>query len=71
MLGCNRFEQHQFDFFGGKGPVFNSAGDNDELTLVDDNGSVPKLHLQTAPKHQKHLVFIGMIVPNELALDLH
>ena len=43
---------------------------DDELAFPDNRLVIPKLHPQRAFDHQKHFVFVFMVVPDEFALEL-
>jgi hypothetical protein len=43
---------------------------DEELALPEGDGSVPKLERQLAVEHEKHLVLVLVVVPDELPLEL-
>lgn len=51
--------------------MFNPSIYDDEIAFGKCLGSIAKLHAKAAAKHEKELIFLGMRMPNELALKLH
>src|SRR6266705_349675 len=70
-----RFKEQDFAFLFRKGPVFDAAGHDDELTGLDPLGAIisvfAKVHSEAALHHQKHFVFILVVMPGEWAFELH
>ena len=56
--------------FLGSGAMFDSAGHDDEFTLVDYFDAFSELHLEGAPDDEKELVLLVVLVPDEFALEL-
>ena len=72
MLGGDGFDQGEPGFFGGGGVVANAAGDDEELTGVEEDvASVGwgAADAQLAAEDQEHLVLMGVGVPGKLSLD--
>src|SRR5580704_16551331 len=64
-----RFNQKEFDLFFGKWLVLNALGDDEHLPRPDMHGAVAKIDAQFAIENQKRLVSLGVIMPDEVALD--
>ena len=47
--------------------VFNPAWDDKKLSRIDPDVAVPKAHEQSSADYQKQLIFLFMMVPDELA----
>jgi hypothetical protein len=50
--------------------MFNAARDDDKFPFVDNGFVAAKLHPQFAFHHQKKLVFVVMMMPDKVALEL-
>src|SRR5207249_10029418 len=62
----------QLDFaIAGAGTVLRATWDYEQLSGFERNGAVAQLHVERAVKHQEQFVGLVMLVPDELALDLH
>lgn len=57
-------------FLVGDWAVLDLVWDNDKFTFLEPDVPVAKLHAKSAFDHEKHLVFIVMMVPEELSLKL-
>jgi len=68
--GGGRLEQHDTALLVGNGFMFDLPRHNDELALLHRDRSVPELHPELSLDYQEHLVFVVMVVPDELALKL-
>src|SRR5437588_12397412 len=62
--------QHDLHFFISGRAVLDAVRHDDELAFPDNRLVIPKLHPQRAFDHQKHFVFVFMVVPDEFALEL-
>src|SRR6185436_3736642 len=51
--------------------MLNTAGDNDEFTLVQLNVTILQLHHEASLVHEKHFVFIVVMMPDKLAFEFH
>ena len=67
--GC-RFEEHHFDFMVGYGAMLDSTRNYYEIAFGEGDGSVAELHSEASAYDKEELVFGGVIVPDELALEL-
>ena len=69
------FQQHHVSFLVGGRKVFDAARDDEELARVDDDFALGAVlvdsHPQRALHHEEQLIFIVMVMPHELALELH
>src|SRR4029077_16639514 len=65
-----RFNQDDVDFFVGDGTMFDAARDDDKFPFVDDGLVAAKLHAQAPFDDQKKLVFVVMMMPDKVALEL-
>ncbi len=64
------FEEDDPAFFLGDGPMFGSAGDDDELAGFDPFVVVAELHAEAAFDDEKHFVFEVVMVEDEGAVEL-
>jgi hypothetical protein len=58
-------------FLVGDGAMLDASRDDDQFTRADDGFVAAKFHAQRALDDEEQFVFDIMVVPNELALDLH
>ena len=63
-------EQHDFRFSVRYRSMLDASRDDEELAGMEVDDLISKLHPKRASDDQKHLVFVGMGVPHELALNL-
>src|ERR1700680_2804989 len=66
--GCRLKEDHPA-FFVSHGTMLDSPGNDNELAFLQPPLPVAELHPEAAFRHQEHLVFLVMMVPDELALE--
>src|ERR1700676_1313912 len=66
--GCRLKEDHPA-FFVSHGTMLDSPGNDNELAFLQPHLPVAELHPEAAFRHQEHLVFLVMMVPDELALE--
>ena len=70
-----RFKEQDLAFLFRKGPVFDAAGHDNELAGFDPLGAIisgfTKVHPEAALHHQKHFVFIFVMMPGERPFELH
>jgi len=52
------------------GPVLDAARDDEEFALAEDDGAVAELDVDGAAHDVEKLVFLGVMVPDELPLEL-
>ena len=71
VLDGGGFEEQYFDFVVGYGAVVDSAGHYYEVAFGERDGSVAELHAEAAANDEEELVFGGVIVPDEFALELN
>lgn len=64
------FEEHDGAFVFGDGLVLDAAGDDAELSFAERDHAVSKVQIELAGEDEEHLVFIGMVMPDVLALKL-
>jgi hypothetical protein len=69
--GGSGLEQQYMYFFFAYGPVLYHPGHNYKLSFVYFHGPVAEFHFQPAFYHHEHLVFMLVVVPNELAFELY
>src|SRR5579864_1330840 len=65
-----RLEEHDPALLLGHGAMFNSARDDDEFAFLDPLVVVRKVHAEAAPDHEKHFVFVFVMVEDEFAYKL-
>ncbi len=70
MFDLDRFKQQQMNLLGSHRTVLDASRNDDELALMQCEGSIPELYLERAFQNQEKLVFAGMRVPDEFALNL-
>lgn len=59
------------NFIVRNGHVLNTAGNNDEFSFPNCHLPVPELHQKRSLDHEKELVFVFVVMPDKLALELH
>ena len=74
MLGGDGFEEQDAGARVGDGVVLKPAGDDDDLAGVDDLFDdfalfVAHLHPKAAGEDEEEFVFVGVVVPGELAFE--
>ncbi len=55
----------------GDRPVLNASGHDQELASLKLNTPISELHAEPTIHDQEEFIFVIMLVPNELALELH
>lgn len=68
---ARRFEEHDLDFLPGGGLVFDTPRNNEKFAGRQRHDAIPQSHLQHAAMDQKEFVFVLMVMPDELAFELH
>jgi hypothetical protein len=63
-----RLEQQDVRLLVGHRAVFDAAGDDEELALLQPDVTVPEFHAEAALHDEEQLVLAVMLVPDELAL---
>jgi hypothetical protein len=63
-------EEQNPAFFVGDGLVLDSAGHDDELARFEFDAFVSEFDAEAALYHQEHLVFVLVVMPDELAFQL-
>ena len=53
------------------GPMLDAARHDQELALLDPLLPIAKVHPESAPDDQEQLVFVLVVMPDELPLELH
>ena len=66
-----RFKKNHRGFFIRARPVLYSARNHTVLAGTETDYAVAKLHSHFATPHQEHFVFVVVVMPRELALELH
>src|SRR5262249_19087665 len=61
--------QHDVDFLVRDGAMLYAARHDDEFTRADSLLAIAKFHSQRAMHHEKELVLVIVMMPDELALD--
>jgi hypothetical protein len=51
--------------------VLNTTRNDVELAFFEDNDSVSQMNAQLALEYEEEFIFVGVMVPNELAFDFH
>src|SRR5262249_28040870 len=64
-------KQDDLGFLFGERPVLHATRDDDEFAGADADFAVPQLHPHAALHDEKHLVLVVVMMPDELALELH
>ena len=64
------FEENDPAFLVGYGTVLDSAGDHQKLAFFNPHVTVTQLHTEAAFDHQKHFVFIFVVMEDELTFQL-
>src|SRR5271155_3288089 len=65
-----RLEEHHGTLLGCARAVLGAAWDDDELTFADLNVTGAQLHGEAAFDYEEHLVFMIVMVPEEVSLEL-
>src|SRR5215831_2287677 len=68
--GGGRLEEHDVTLHVSDGFVFDFPRHNDEFALLQGDRLVTELHSELSLDYQEHLVFVVMVMPDELALKL-
>ena len=71
VFDLRRLEQHHCNFLLSHWTMLHAAWNNQKLAFVQRNAAISKFHAEPAAHHQKQFVFLGVAVPNKLALKLH
>src|SRR5205807_6866562 len=66
-----RLEKKNVRFFIRDRPVLDAGGYDQELTFLEPDIPFPELHPESAFDHEKQLVFLLMVMPDERALKLY
>src|SRR5205085_6804354 len=64
-------EQQDVYFFGSHGQMLHSLRNDDEFAGIQFDRSVAQVDGQSALDDKEELIFVLMLVPDELALKLH
>src|ERR1700722_1913110 len=64
------FEQQDPTLFFGDGTMFHSARHHDKFSLFNPHVAFAELYAESSSYHQGHLIFIVMMMKDELALKL-
>ena len=62
-------KEDDFDFFGGDGPVFDAAWDDEHFSGVECDALVAEFHGEAAAVDEEKLIFVFMMVPVESAFE--
>ena len=62
------FDQDDVDFLVSGGAVLDAARNDDKFAFVDDGFVAAELHPQSTFHDQKQLVFVVMMMPDEIVL---
>jgi hypothetical protein len=71
VAGGRGFEEDDRSFLFGARAVFEAARDDAELARTKSDDAVAKLDSHFAAPDEEHLVFVVVMVPGELALELY
>jgi hypothetical protein len=63
-------EQKDVGFLLSDRSVLDASRHDDELTLFDPDVPIPELHAKAAFDHQKQLILVIVMMPDELASEL-
>src|SRR5256886_2561186 len=69
--GRLRLEEQDMDFLIGDGTMFRSPWDHRELPLTEVDRTVRQVDPEATLQHVEEFVLPRMVVPDELALELH
>src|SRR5271165_5607584 len=64
-------EQEDVRLFVGHGAMFRFSWYNDELAFFEPDVPVSELHAKATLDHEEELVFVFMMMPEELALEFN
>ena len=65
-----RLKQENMGFRKRHGPMLDAARDDEKLTFVQPHLPIAEVHSEASLHHQEHLVFMLMMVPEELTLKI-
>ncbi len=63
-------EEDDAAFVLGDGFVLHAAGDDAELAFAEGDDAIPKVQIELAGEDEEHFIFIGMVMPDVIALKL-
>src|SRR5262245_2910265 len=69
--GGSRLEEHDVDLLFGDWPMLHSARHDQEFTLFEPDHAIAEVHPKASLDHEEEFVFVLMVVPDELPLELH
>jgi hypothetical protein len=69
--GAGRLKEKHSDFLRCDRSMLDPAGNHQEVSLHQVDAAVTELHPEGAVEHQEELIFLLVVVPHELAPELH
>ena len=71
VAGCRRFKQQNTGLLMGDRLVFHSTRDDAEFANIESDDLIAEVNVDVASDHEKHLIFVGVLMPDILAFELH
>jgi hypothetical protein len=71
VQGAGGFDQKNVNFLIGDGEMLHPMRHDDEFALADDGFAIAEFHAQRAFHDQKQFIFDFVMMPDELAFQLH
>jgi len=51
--------------------MFDTAGDDDEISLAQRHSSIVEFHPKASAQNQEEFILVSMVVPHEIAFEFH
>src|SRR5437016_5778785 len=71
MSDLRGLEEQDFDFLIRDRTMFHSARYDEEVNLNQSHALLAKIHPETSSQDQEEFVLLRVVMPDELALELH